>query len=74
MCSSESCAQPPRAGCRLRELPAARPTFDKIIARAEADLAFRTALIADLEEALAQEGYEPSAGVVAELRERLAES
>ena len=57
-----------------QELPNARQTFDEIVSRAEADLAFRTALIADLEEALAQEGYEPSAGVVAELRERLAES
>ena len=35
-----------------QELPLARRTFDDIVARAEADIAFRTALIADLEQAL----------------------
>jgi hypothetical protein len=57
-----------------QELPAARRSFDEIVARTEADLAFREALIADLEAALAQEGYEPDRHVVSELRKRLAES
>ena len=35
-----------------QELPSARRTFDEIVMRAEADLAFRTALVADLEKAL----------------------
>ena len=39
-----------------QELPDARRTFDEIVARAEADLAFRAALIADLEQALAARG------------------
>jgi hypothetical protein len=57
-----------------QELPAARRTFDEIVARAEADLAFRSALIADLERALAAEGYEPDRRIVDELRERLSEN
>lgn len=54
-----------------QELPAARRSLDEIVARAEADLEFRTALIADLENALAQAGYEPDLRVVDELRKRL---
>ena len=57
-----------------QELPGARRTFDEIVVRAEADLAFRAALIADLEQALAAEGYEPDRRIVDELRERLADS
>ena len=57
-----------------QELPAARRTFDEIVTRAEADQAFRLALVADLEQALAAEGYEPDRRVVDELRERLSES
>ena len=57
-----------------QELPAARRTFDEIVKRAEADQAFRSALIADLEHALAAEGYEPDRRIVDELRERLSES
>jgi hypothetical protein len=57
-----------------QELPAARRTFDEIVARAEADLAFRSSLIADLEQALAAEGYEPDRRIVGELRERLSDS
>jgi hypothetical protein len=57
-----------------QELPYARRTFDEIVARAEADLAFREALIADLENALAREGYEPDRRIVDELRARLTES
>jgi hypothetical protein len=57
-----------------QELPSARRTFDEIVTRAEADLAFRSALIADLEQALAAEGYEPDRRIVDELRERLSDS
>jgi hypothetical protein len=57
-----------------QELPAARATFDEIVARAEADLAFRAALVADLERALAAEGYEPDRRVLDEIRVRLTES
>ncbi len=57
-----------------QELPRARHTFDDIVARAEADLAFRDALIADLEQALAAEGYEPDPRILTELRERLHDS
>ena len=42
-----------------QELPLVRGRLDDIVARAEADLAFRDALIANLEEALRLEGYEP---------------
>jgi hypothetical protein len=55
-----------------QELPAARRTFDEIVTRAEADLAFRDALIADLEQALAAAGYEPDMRTLDELRERYA--
>jgi hypothetical protein len=56
-----------------QELPHARRTFDDIVARAEADRAFRAALIADLEQALVSEGYEPDRRFAKELRERLTE-
>ena len=56
-----------------QELPAARRTADDIVSRAEADLAFRSALIADLEQALAAEGYEPDRRILDELRDRLTE-
>jgi len=56
-----------------QELPAARGTFDEIVTRAEADQAFRTALVADLERALAAEGYDPDVRIVAELKERYAD-
>jgi hypothetical protein len=54
-----------------QELPLARERLDDIVARAEADLAFRDALIADLEETLKLEGYEPGAIPLDELRRRL---
>ena len=57
-----------------QELPAARRTFDEIVARAEADAAFRTALLADLEQALTAEGYEPDRRVLDEIRVRLTNS
>ena len=54
-----------------QELPSARATFDQIVARAEADASFRAALIADLEQTLAAEGYEPDRRVLDEIRVRL---
>jgi hypothetical protein len=56
-----------------QELPRSRHSLDEIVARAEADLAFRDALVADLEAALAQAGYEPGLHVLTELRERFTE-
>ena len=56
-----------------QELPRARQEIDEIVARAEADAEFRKALIADLESALAAEGYERDPLVIEELRRRLAE-
>jgi hypothetical protein len=53
-----------------QELPLARKGLDEIVARAEADAEFRQALIADLESALAQAGYEPRRLLVDELRRR----
>jgi len=57
-----------------QELPSARKTFDEIVERAEADQAFREALIADLEQALAAAGYDSDIRILPELRERIAES
>jgi hypothetical protein len=57
-----------------QELPAARTELDEIVQRAEADLEFRQALIADLETALAAEGYEPRERTIAELKRRLSQA
>ena len=57
-----------------QELPAARRTFDEIVARAEADLAFRNAMLVDLETALAAEGYEPDRRILDEIRVRLTDN
>ena len=54
-----------------QELPLGRGRLDDIVARAEADLAFRDALIADLEATLALEGLEPGSIPLDELRRRL---
>jgi hypothetical protein len=54
-----------------QELPLARPTLDDIVARAQADLEFREALLADLEAALERAGYELSPRSVAALKETL---
>ena len=53
-----------------QELPLARLGFDEIVERARADQEFRRALIADLESALAADGYEPDPLLVGALRER----
>ena len=54
------------------ELPLVRRGLDDLVARAEADAAFRNRLVADLESALAAEGIEPSPPILEALRERLA--
>jgi hypothetical protein len=51
-----------------QELPLARLTFDRILERAEADAAYRRALLADLEGALSAEGVEPRRDLVEALR------
>jgi hypothetical protein len=56
-----------------QELPLARGTLDDIVTRAVADEEFRRALVADLEAALALEGYEVPPALLAELRERFSE-
>ena len=56
------------------QLPRLRAVMDDLVARAEADAEFRTALIADLEATLAREGVEPSPRVVEELRRRTCSS
>ena len=70
---SGPCRPRRKRGCRLPRSLAARGRLDDIVARAEADLAFRDALIANLEEALRLEGYEPDAISLDELRRRLDE-
>jgi hypothetical protein len=57
-----------------QELPFARRSMDEIVERAEADLEFRRALVADLEAALQLEGYEPDPRVVDELKRRFSQS
>jgi hypothetical protein len=54
-----------------QELPSARRGLDEIVGRAQADAEFRARLIADLEAALAAEGYEPDAALLEALRARL---
>ena len=63
---------PPQGWVRAaQELPQARAEIEQIVARAEADAAFRARLVADLEAALEAEGYEATPSVVAALRLRL---
>jgi hypothetical protein len=54
-----------------QELPLARRGLDDVVARAEADEQFRKALVADLESALAEAGYDLDPAVVEALREQL---
>jgi hypothetical protein len=57
-----------------QELPRSRHEMDDIVERAVADEAFRKALIADLEAALRNVGYEPESLPLEELRRRLGDS
>lgn len=54
-----------------QELPLARTAIESIVARAEADAAFRARLIANLEAALEEVGCEATPSVLASLRLRL---
>jgi hypothetical protein len=56
-----------------QQLPAARRGLDQLVARAEADAAFRAEVLADLESALQAEGVEPQPQVVEVLRRLLAD-
>jgi hypothetical protein len=53
------------------QLPRLRAVLDDLVARAEGDAAFRAALVADLEAALAREGVEPTPAIVRALELRL---
>lgn len=55
-----------------QQLPQERLALDSLVARAEADVAERQAILADLESALADAGLTPDAPLVEELRRRLA--
>jgi hypothetical protein len=57
-----------------QELPLVRDRLDEIVGRAEADIEFRRALLADLEAALEAAGYEPEPRLVEAVRARLSES
>jgi len=54
-----------------QELPLSRIELDEIVARAEADAQFRAALLADLEAALADAGFQSEAGFAEAVRRRL---
>jgi hypothetical protein len=55
-----------------QELPRARGELEEIVARAEADMAFRKALLRDLESALADAGFHcDDPRLIEELRSRL---
>ena len=56
-----------------QELPVARRGLDELVARAEADAAFRVQVLADLEHALQAEGIEPEPRVVEKVRRLLAD-
>lgn len=56
-----------------QELPRARAEIDGLVERAKADVAFRAALLADVEAALATEGVEPRQALVDLLRRRVTE-
>lgn len=55
-----------------QELPVARVQLDALVERAQADAAFRTSVVTDLEMAIRATGIEPSPVVVEHLRKRLA--
>ena len=54
-----------------QEIPLARRGLDDIVERARADQAFREALIADLELALQDAGYDADPALADAVRERL---
>ena len=56
-----------------QELPRARAEIDGLVERAKTDIAFRAALLADIEAALLAEGVEPRPMLVDLLRRRVIE-
>jgi hypothetical protein len=54
-----------------QDLPGARRALDDLVERAESDLEFRAAVLADLEVALEQAGVEPDRRIVSWLEQRL---
>ena len=54
-----------------QELPFIRPVLDEIVARAEADAAFRALVIQDLEAALEQTGHEHDPSILEALEREL---
>jgi hypothetical protein len=54
-----------------QELPQLRAAIGEIVERSKQDAAFRAALTADLESALADAGYDATPSIVAALRLRL---
>ena len=56
-----------------QELPSARRGLDELVARAEADAAYRASVLANLETALRAEGVEPEPRVVEKVRRLLAD-
>ena len=56
-----------------QELPAARLGLDEIVERARMDAEFRVLLVADLEAALAEAGFEPTDELLAAVRACLPE-
>jgi hypothetical protein len=63
---------PPEAWVRAaQEIPLARRGLDDIVERARADQAFRDALVADLERALQDAGYNADPALADAVRERL---
>jgi hypothetical protein len=64
--------RPPEGWIRAaQELPAARATLDGLVERAMANAELRSAVLADLQSALRDEGVEPDSRSVAALRARL---
>jgi hypothetical protein len=63
---------PPQAWVKAaQEIPLARRGLDDIVERARADLAFRDALIADLEQALEGAGFDSDPALADAVRARL---
>jgi hypothetical protein len=64
-------APPPGWVEAAQELPLARAAIDTIVARTKADAAFQARLVADLEAAVQEAGFEATPSVLASLRLRL---
>lgn len=54
-----------------QEIPAFRAMLDDLVARAQADEVFQATLIADLESAIAQAGYEPEPRAIEAVRRQM---